>query len=79
MNSLNKKNTRQINKSVSNSNVEVFLAYCAYDVRWNLTGNPPPPGIQNLTHISSKPAKGETPSQNASNPIAGEGKTMKSN
>ncbi len=71
----NKKITRPINHSVSSSNVEAFLAYCAYDVRWNLAGSAPQV-IQNTTRTFLKETKGENAKQNSEAPT-GEAKKVR--
>ena len=73
----NKKITRLLNESESNSNVAPFLSYCAYDVRWNLAGKHPQSG-KNPTHLFSKAPKGELPKPKGNQPIGSAGKTMKS-
>jgi len=70
----NKKVPGKIKESHTDGNVEAFLSYCAYDVRWNMNGNHKnklnhKTAIQNLINE----AAGEKALEGNDNQLVGEG------
>jgi uncharacterized protein len=71
----NKKINQAVNKTFNNGNIDAFLAYCTYDVRWYAVGSHDLKR-QNVFPQFMKEIHGETPSEIIVNQMVGEGNSV---
>jgi ketosteroid isomerase-like protein len=75
MSDTNKKIVKAVNETFASGNVEAFLSYCAYDVRWNMVGSHNLKGKENIREFM-KEVEGEAPPELTVNQLVGEGNSV---